>query len=339
MSDGPEVSILLPIYNAAATLDECLDSIERQTFGEYELIAVDDGSSDSSAAIIRDRANRDSRIRLLTPGRVGLVRALNLGIEAARSPLLARMDGDDVMLPERLELQAAYLDRHPEVALVGTQVELFPPELVREGYLEYVRWQNACITPEEIAANLYVESPLAHPSVMMRRSALERVGFYADGPFPEDYELWLRMHHAGCLMAKVPRILLRWRERAERTSRVDPRYAREAFDRLRAEYLARDPRLHQDREFVIWGAGRTTRKRTRPLFERGRTPAAWIDVDPKKIGNTLRGLPVRPAEWLTGLDPKPFVLIYVASHGAREEVIAFLEVRGYRVSEDYLAVG
>jgi hypothetical protein len=234
-----------------------------------------------------------------------------------------------VMLPERIEKQAEFLRRHPEIALIGTQVELFPPELVTEGYREYVRWQNACIGPEEIAANLYVESPFAHPTVMMRRSALERVGAYADGPFPEDYELWLRMHHAGCLMAKIPRVLLRWRERGDRTSRVDPRYAREAFDRLRAEYLARDGRLHHDREFVIWGAGRVTRQRTRPLIERGRTPAAWIDIDPKKIGN----------DWLAGQTPRPFVLIYVAVHGARELIVSWLEERGFRVSEDYLAIG
>jgi glycosyltransferase involved in cell wall biosynthesis len=339
MNPSPEVSILLPFHNAADTLEECLDSIEAQTLGSYEVVAVDDGSTDSSAEIVQDRARRDSRLRPVAPGRVGLVRALNLGIGEARAPLLARMDADDVMLPERLRLQREYLISHPEIDLVGTRVELFPPELIREGYREYARWQNACLTPEQVAAESYVESPFAHPSVMMRRSALDRVGRYADGPFPEDYELWLRMHHAGCRMAKLPYTLLRWRERGDRTSRTDPRYARKAFDRLRAGYLARDPRLRRDREFVIWGAGRTTRQRTRHLFERGRTPAAWIDIDPKKIGNTVWGLPVRPAEWLLDRDPRPFVLIYVARHGSREEVVACLEEWGYRVSDDFLAVG
>ncbi|MBW3622113.1 MAG: glycosyltransferase [Armatimonadetes bacterium] len=339
MNRTPEISILLPIYNAADTLDECLDSIAGQTLDSYEVLAVDDGSQDASAEIVRRRAVDDPRIRLLEPGRVGLVRALNLGIEAARAPLLARMDADDLMLPERLRLQRDYLHQHPDVALVGCRVELFPPELVKEGYREYVRWQNACVTPEEIAANIYVESPLAHPSVMMRRSVVERLGGYADGPFPEDYELWLRMHHAGCRMAKVPEALLRWRERGDRTSRVDPRYAREAFDRLRAAYLAKDDRLRAARGFVVWGAGRKTRQRVRPLFEQGLTPAAWIDIDPKKIGNTVWGRPVRPAEWLINADPRPFVLIYVARHGAREEVVECLEGWGYRLSEDYLAVG
>lgn len=336
---APHVTILLPIYNAEPTLEECLNSIERQTLGSYELLAVDDGSTDASAAIVEERARRDPRIRRIAPGRVGLVRALNLGIEHARSPLLARMDADDLMHPQRLQLQREYLDRHPDVALAATQVELFPPELVKEGYRQYVRWQNACIEPHEIVDNLYVESPLAHPSVMMRRDVLEAVGGYADGPFPEDYELWLRLHHAGYKMGKVPRPLLYWRERDDRTSRTDPRYDREAFDRLRAGYLAKDDRLSPHRDFVIWGAGRKTRQRARQLLDRGRTPAAWIDIDPHKIGNTVWGIPVLSSQWLADAHPRPFVLIYVTRHGAREEVVSCLEEWGYRPSDDYLAVG
>jgi hypothetical protein len=248
------------------------------------------------------------------------------------------MDADDLMHAERLATQQAYLDQHPEIALLGTQVELFPAEHIREGYREYLRWQNQCITPAQIADNIYVESPFAHPSVMLRRAAIERVGGYVDGAFPEDYELWLRMQQAGMRMAKLPRVLLAWRESDSRASRVDPRYARAAFDQLRARYLARDARLQSGRPLVIWGAGRKTRLRARHLLDQGAQPIAWIDIDPRKIGHVVWELPVHPPGWLDQRH-RPFVLIYVTSHGAREYASGLLEGMGYRVGEDYLAVG
>lgn len=338
MQRPPAISIVMPFRDAAATLPDCLESIQRQMFADFELLAIDDGSTDDSAAIVQQLARQDARVRLLRPGRVGLVAALNQGCAAARAPLIARMDADDLMYEQRLAAQYAYLAQHPDITLAATQVELFPPELVRAGYREYLRWQNQCLTPRQIADNIYVESPFAHPSVMLRRVAFEQLGGYADGPFPEDYELWLRMHQAGMPMAKLPRVLLAWRERDERASRVDPRYARSAFDQLRAHFLARDARLHGQRPLVIWGAGRKTRLRARHLLDQGAQPVAWIDIDPRKIGHVVWGLPVHPPDWLDQR-PRPFVLVYVTSHGAREFVAGLLAKWGYQVGDDYLAVG
>lgn len=335
---APAVSIVLPFRNEAAHLAECLASIRAQTLAAWELLAIDDGSDDQSAAIIQSFAAGDGRVRLLQPGRVGLVAALNLGIAEARAPLIARMDADDVMHPDRLRAQHEYLRARPEVALAGTQVELFPPDEVRGGYLEYVRWQNAIVEPDDVAREIYVESPFAHPSVMARTEVLRAIGGYADGPFPEDYELWLRLHAAGHRMGKVERMLLRWRERSGRTSRVDPRYGRDAFDLLRAEYLARDPRIASAREIVVWGAGRRSRLRARLAMERGVRPAAWIDIDPRKIGHRVWGLPVHPPEWLATREPHPFVLVYVNNHGARDLIAARLAELGC-AANDWLGVG
>ena len=200
-------------------------------------------------------------------------------------------------------------------------------------------WQNACLSARDIAEELYVEAPFAHPSVMFRAARVRALGGYRQGPFPEDYELWLRLHRAGHLMAKLPQVLLHWRDSAQRTSRVDPRYSREAFDRLRAEYLARDPRLRSRRDhFVIWGAGRRTRKRCAELLARGLQPRAWIDVDPRKIGNRVAGAPVLTADCLEKA-PHPFVLSWVRNHGARGLIARRLESMGYRRGHDYLMVG
>ncbi|NJN18336.1 MAG: glycosyltransferase [Oscillochloris sp.] len=338
MPIAPVISIVLPVHNAAPTLPACLASIARQSCADYELIVVDDGSTDQSAALLAEHARADPRIRLLRPGRVGLADALNIGIGASQAPLIARMDADDLMHPQRLAFQAALLADQPEWALVAARVAAFPRHLVRDGYREYLRWQNSVLTPEQVAAEIYIEAPFAHPSVIFRREAVTAIGGYRNGNFPEDYELWLRMHNAGMPMAKHPRVLLAWRERPDRTSRRDPRYAREQFDALRAAFLARDPRLHQERPLVYWGAGRPTRLRARRLIEQGFPPTAWIDVDPRKIGQKIAAVPVYPPTWLQQT-PRPFVLVYLTAHGARDDARSDLHAWGYRPGADYLAVG
>lgn len=338
MPGAPLVSIVMPVRNAALTLEDCLQSILAQTLTAWELIAVDDDSEDDSLNLLQETARSDSRIRVLSPGRIGLIAAINLGNESARADLIARMDADDLMLPERLQKQFDYLCEHLDVELVASRVHLFPEEQIQSGYREYIRWQNGCLTPKQIADHIYLESPLANPSVMFRKQLFERFGGYRDGPFPEDYEFYLRLHQSGVRMAKLPEILLHWRDSADRTTRTDPRYSRRAFDDIRAEYLARDPRLHTGRALVVWGAGRSTRQRTANLKSHRIEFAAYIDVDPNKIGQKSLDVPVHPPEWLDRTD-KPFVLNYVANHGAREQIEAMLHACGYEIGTDYLPVG
>jgi len=343
--ESPLVSIVLPFRDAEHTLTECLDSITQQSFGRYELLAIDDGSTDGSAELVKSRARHDARIRYLQQTALGLVTALNRGLSESRTPLVARMDADDLMRPERLACQVDYLQRHLHIDLVASQVRLFPEEAIQAGYAEYVRWQNACLTADDIAGDIYVESPFAHPSVMFRRKVVQAIGAYRQGNFPEDYDLWLRMNLAGCRMAKLPQVLLDWRESETRLSRIDPRCSREAFDRLRAKYLSQENRLKQ-RPLAYWGAGRMTRRRSRLMLEKGFLPKAWIDIDPNKIGNKLNGVPVVSPQWLIGSEQlgyerkkKPFVLSYVANHGAKELIAEQLQVMGYQRGSDYLMVG
>jgi glycosyltransferase involved in cell wall biosynthesis len=332
------VAVLLPFYNAAATLAESLDSIQAQTLEHFALIAVDDGSSDVSADIVRERIRHDPRITLLEPGRQGVVGAMNSALAHCQSPLVARMDADDIMHPERLAQQSAFLQQHPDIDLVGSRVRLFPEEHIQDGFAEYIRWQNDCLTPQAIADNIYVELPIAHPSVMFRREAVLAAGGYRDGDFPEDYELLLRLHRRGCRMAKLPEVLLDWRDSGGRLTRTDSRYKREAFDRIRASYLARDPRLRQSRPLAFWGAGRNTRKRVAHLLGHGFRPSVWVDIDPRKIGNIVEGARVVEPAWLAR-EEKPFVLSYVSNHGARDLIAAELQAMGYREGQDYLMVG
>src|SRR5439155_27027436 len=160
------------------------------------------------------------------------------GLGACRAPLVARMDADDVCHPERLAAQLAFLDAHPQVAVVASQVEgrTVDGQPLARGMARYLDWSNGLVEPAAIARDRLIESPVVHPSVVLRRSALERGG-YRDGPFPEDYELWLRLLGRGLSIAKLPRPLLTWREHPARATRRDPRYAARNHRALKVEAL------------------------------------------------------------------------------------------------------
>lgn len=334
-TENPDISVLLPVFNAEATLKECIDSILNQTCENFELVVVEDHSTDSSVQVLNQY--NDARIRVIKNQNKGLVSALNFGLEFCRANLVARMDADDIMRQERLSKQKQYLDDNVHVELVASQVRKFPEGMLQNGYKEYIRWQNTCISAEEINRQIYIESPFAHPTVMFRKDIVLSMGGYREGLFPEDYDLWLRMFYAGHVMEKIPEVLLDWRESDSRESRVSPRCTRDAFDSLRAEYLVKDSRLH-NRSVAYWGAGRKTRQRSRLLIDKGIAPGVWIDIDPKKIGNVIEGARVEEPAWLERED-KPFVLNYVTNHGARDITRNYLERIGYVMGLDYLEVG
>ncbi len=332
------ISILLPFGNALTTILPCLASIRNQTMGKFEILGIDDHSNDGSRNAVASWP--DHRIRLLKNPGNGLVDALNFGLQQAQYPLIARMDADDLMRPQRLRAQFSMFQRNHQLTLVGSRVALFPQSIIQQGYREYVRWQNNVVTDADIVRQRFVESPLAHPTVMFRKQAVLDAGGYLQGNFPEDYELWLRLIERGHKVAKHIDVLLDWRESTGRLSRTHPAYQREAFDQLRARYLERLPTLKQ-RPVAFWGAGRKTRQRAQKLVAKGIRPSVWIDIDPKKIGNRIKGVAVVGPEFLKIYHHpvKPFCLVYVTNHGARELIEAELESCGYRMGEDFLSVG
>ena len=334
----PRISVILPIRDAEKTLDVAVESILGQTERNLELLVVDDGSTDASPRILREFAEFDGRIRVLSTVKLGIVEALNLGLAEARAPYLARMDADDISLPKRLSLQCDFLDANPEVGLVSCRVEHWSGDgEIRKGYETYVEWINELVEDTDIRLRRFVESPVAHPSVVFRKSLAGTYGPYRSGLFPEDYELWLRWLACGVKMEKLDAILLRWRDHDNRLSRIDPRYSVEAFYEMKLEYLHRwlkDNNCHFPK-VKIWGAGRITRRRVKFLSNAGTVISGFYDVDPRKVGNPRSGLIVQPIEDI----PEPgeeFIVAMVGTRGAREKVGAFLRDRGHREGVDYV---
>ncbi len=339
MTDHAAVSVLLPVHDALPHLETCRRSLERQSLRTFEVVAVDDGSTDDSRAFLERWVREDPRIRLLTPGRVGLVEALNLGLDACRAPLVARMDADDACHPRRLELQAAFMDRHPEVGVLACGVRFVPVHRVAEGFRLYESWLNGLATHEAMMRERFVESPVAHPSVMVRRGVLVEAGGYRDMGWPEDHDLWLRLAAAGVRFARLPQVLVFQREHPSRLTRTDPRYSTRAFLRLKAHHLLAGP-LAGGRPFAVWGAGPTGRRLASLLIAGGGRLVAFVDIDPAKVGRTARSAPILPPGEVPSLAASGTVILAaVASRGARELIRERLNAMGLAEGRDWWGVG
>lgn len=333
----PPVSVLIPSYNASDTLRECLESIAAQTFSDFEIVLVDDGSTDATGELLADWVTREPRLRTIRRAHGGIVAALQTGLAACTGRYVARMDADDRSHPDRLERQVRFMEDHPETALVSCRVEAFPPEDVRGGFRIYLEWLNGLLTHEQITREIFVESPLPHPSVMFRREAVAAVGGYEERGWPEDYDLWLRMYLAGARFAKLPETLVSWREHPDRLTRADSRYSLENFLRTKAHYLALGPLADRD-GVVVWGAGMMGRRLSKHLVRAGARLDAFVDIDPKKIGRTRRGRPIISPEDLPGRLARfrrPVVLAAVGARGARGLIRARLEAMGLQEGQDW----
>jgi GT2 family glycosyltransferase len=210
----PTVSVVLPVYNGEPYLAQALESILGQTFGDFELIALcDPSSTDNSRSLLDDVARRDSRVHVLEGPIRNLVAALNLGLSRARGELVARMDADDVSLPNRFARQVEYLRQHPDIAVVGSTITLIDAAGAVMREVDYP------LTPAKIDRFLIeIGCALAHPAVMARREAILAVGGYRNlFQHAEDYDLWLRVAERYSL-ANLPDRLLQYRHHDSKDS-------------------------------------------------------------------------------------------------------------------------
>lgn len=209
----PKISVIMPVYNSEKYLREAMDSILNQTFTDFEFIILDDGSTDSSPDIVA--GYNDPRIRFYQNERnMGVAATLNRGLELATGEYIARMDGDDISLPRRFEIQVAYMDAHPNVAVCGTNAIVFFEHGGEEKTTLPQRYS-------EIRENMFISSPFVHPSVIMRRSVLERGRFRYESAFDgrEDYRLWTRIF-CQYELANIKEALIRYRKHSNQVTQT-----------------------------------------------------------------------------------------------------------------------
>jgi glycosyltransferase involved in cell wall biosynthesis len=214
MNASPRVTVLIPVFNRERFVDEAIRSVLEQDFQDFELLLVDDGSTDGTPAVLRAWQQRDPRIFVVTsPQNLGIPGALNLGLRHARAPHVARLDSDDLMMPQRLAAQAAVLDEHPEVVLVSSMYEIVDAE-----GNHVATWRGE--EPHEVVVHLlgFYNIVGGHSQVMYRLSDVMNEGGYSlDHPASEDYDLWVRLLRRGRILT-LPIVGMKQRDHDARSN-------------------------------------------------------------------------------------------------------------------------
>jgi glycosyltransferase involved in cell wall biosynthesis len=263
--------VLLPLRDTAPWLDASLASLARQGERDFEIVAVDDGSSDDTPRILERWQAREPRLVVVTTGARGLPQALETARARAGGAFLARHDGDDLSHRDRFSLQLAAFARDPGVDVIGCRVRLFPAARVGVGMRRWAAWHNALLDHATMEREAWIDSPLCHGTAMMRAEALAEVGGWRERGWAEDVDLWLRLFAAGRRFTKLPRALYAWRQRPDSATRRDPRYARARLIEVRREALER--RILQGRTPQVVGVGASLEAWAKALAGPGRAVA------------------------------------------------------------------
>ncbi len=332
----PKISVILPFFNTERTLERAILSIAKQTFRNFECILVNNNSTDDSELIAKHWLKKDERFKLLNEQQQGVVYASNLAAQQSGGKYIARMDADDEAHPEKLKLQADFLDKNPDFSAVASLVEYVShnPETTG-GFERYVDWNNSIRTYDELIKSQFIEMPLVNPTCMWRKAASEKYGLYRSGNFPEDYEMWLRWLNLGAKICKLPIPLLKWYDSDDRLTRTNEIYSDKAFYKIKTKYLAKWLKKHNPffPEVVVWGASKISRRRARLLEKHKIKITAYIDT---KKGRQID----KKIIYYKNIDPPGnyFILTYIKQMDAREQIVEYLGNKGYVEGKDFLLV-
>lgn len=327
------MSILLPFYNAASTLNQAVDSIVNQSLTDWELILVDNASTDGSSLLAEKWAKRDSRIQLIRCERKGIAHALNQSLELVNSDFIARMDADDVSYSDRFERQLNFLKENPEIGVVSCQADFQSSLEKAEGYAHFVNWQNGILSPDQHWINRFKESPVAHPTVLFRTELIRQFGSYSVEPIPEDYELWLRWMENGVRFAKIPEKLFLWTDSADRLSRNNANYSEEAFFKVKGRYLSSWMNYHVESttKVVACGTSKECRQRATWLMEAGMRIDYLTDV----VSRSPDHFEFLPVDKITSSD-EYFVINLIGKRGVAEEIENYFTQIGFNLGQSLL---
>lgn len=332
----PSLSIVIPCYNASDTIARAVDSVRAQSLTDWELIIVDDGSTDGTADIVATLAANDSRIQLERRPHLGVSSAANHGMSIASAPLIARMDSDDTSRPDRMAKQLDFLTKNPTIDIVSCLVNFAGDPKTAGGYAYHVEWANRFVNHDQILLNRFVDLPMPNPTLMLRRDLLKKHGDFRHGDFPEDYELFLRWISEGVRVGKIDKILYDWHDPPTRLTRNDTRYDKAAFHRCKATYLTKAIINSgcANRDLWIWGAGRPARKYANSLETTWKPASGFIDIDPRKIGHSLNGRPIVSTTDLPSTE-NSVIVSYVGTRGARDVIRSELLSTGRTEGTDF----
>ncbi len=333
MEDRGKISIILPTRDTARYLEECLDSILNQNYKNWELLAVNDASSDHSFEIIQEYASKDKRILALDNPKPGLVNALRFAYSKSTGELIQRMDSDDKMPASKLELMISEWKKHGTGSVITGATEYFTDEgEIGEGFRRYDAWLKEVARSNTHKHEIYRECVIPSNCWLVHREDFDAIGGFEHDTMPEDYDLCFRFYKGGLKIVGIDQVLHHWRDRADRISRTREEYRDNRFFELKVKYfleLEKEP----DRPLVIWGAGRNGKDLVK-LFQDAAVHIHWVCDNQKKIGKDIYDLRLHSIDTIFDLD-KPQIIIAVSSPEDQEKIADRMLKQGLQSGRDF----
>ena len=311
------ISIVMPARNAEPFLVECLQSICGQSYEDWQLIAVDDNSTDNTLSILREYSKTDKRIIFMSAEGKGIIDALQQGYNRSSGTYITRMDADDIMPMQKLEWLYSALQEACRGYLATGMVKYFSSQPVGDGYKKYERWLNELTRDGTNFSDIYKECPIASPNWMIHRADFEKCGGFSHDIYPEDYDLCFRMRGTGLKVIPVQEVTHLWRDHPTRSSRNDPNYSDNLFGRMKVNYFLLDD-WDKSKEIVLWGAGEKGKAIAKILATK-EVPFLWVTNNPKKIGKDIYGVRMNDINSLSGSSPYD-IIIAISQQGTKEKI-------------------
>jgi len=326
------ISVLIPFKNTSSFIAECLQSIVNQTYQHWELLIVDDHSTDNSYTIVEGFATKDSRIHLFKNKGVGIIDALQLAYSKSKGTFITRMDSDDIMVDDKLQTMHNDLVVNGKGHVALGLVKYFSREGISDGYSKYQSWLNKLTKQGANYSEIYKECVIASPCWMVYREDFEQCGSFNSDLYPEDYDLVFRFYKQGLKCIPSTKLLHYWRDYNYRTSRTQANYSHDMMLDLKLHYFLQ---LHHDKEktLVIWGAGHKGKYASKYLLEQ-KVNFIWICDNPKKIGKHIYNQELHDFKYLESIN-KPQSIITVANPKAQKEIKAYLINQNMESMVDY----
>jgi len=330
---NPLISILIPFKNTEEFIVDCLESIIKQTYANWELIIVDDNSMDSSFSIVETIAQHDSRISLFKNSGSGIIDALQLAFKESTGEFITRMDSDDIMHQNKLEILSKNLLTFGKQHVAVGMVNYFSEEGIKAGYKSYEIWLNGLTKNGTNYSEIYKECVIPSPCWMLHRDDLIACDAFNPTRYPEDYDLAFRFykHHFKCIPCDV--VLHDWRDYSHRTSRTDEHYAENHFIPLKLDYFL-ELDYYPEKTLVVWGAGNKGKFIAKSLIEKN-IAFEWICDNPQKIGKDIYGKILKPFNYLENIK-KTQSIITVANKTAQTEIRDYMDKLSMKSITDYV---
>lgn len=328
----PLISILTPFRNSSSFLSPYLESIINQSYFHWELVIVDDHSTDGSYEVVTSFAQREPRIKLLKTNGHGIIDALRLAFQNSSGQYITRMDSDDLMAPKKLELMLHDLKTHGNGHVALGLVSYFCEGELGEGYKNYEEWLNGLTKSGANYTEIYKECVIPSPCWMVSREDLIACGAFKRDVYPEDYDLAFRFYKNGLKCIPSKQVLHYWRDYSNRTSRTDEHYSDNHFLKLKVHYFLE---LDYDiiRPLVLWGAG-FKGKFCAKLLKKNKIPFIWICNNPKKIGKHIYKAKLHAISTLSQVQ-QPQVIVTVANKKSQNRITTVLENLQLIKAKDY----